>query len=333
VKTARNASYDFLRTTAAFAVVVVHVSTGVIFFEPGLDQPHWWLGNFFDASVRWCVPIFIMLSGALQIPKSRRFSSGAFIKSRLTRILWPSIFWSAFYIGFSIWMNHYQEIGFALAAMGGKPFFHLWYFYLSIGLYLATPIIRIIYDRVSNTALASFVVASFVISTIITAPQIGGGFISILSGFAFLSYYVLGAAIVEKRFVFQLPNFLLIAVLILSWLSLATGAALLMPSYGAAGWEYMFSFSHVVVALMAISIFLLCHHQVQFAASSAIGPYTLGIYAIHPLWILALEHVGISGFSFGAWLGIPLTALIVFLLSIASTRLLCQVPALRLVLQ
>ncbi len=333
VNSPRNPAYDFLRVAAAFAVVWVHVSTGVVFFNPTLDNLQWWIGDFADAFGRWCVPIFIMLSGALLIPKSRKLLPREFHRSYMPRILWPAVFWSAFYLLFSYGVaKNIDEIGVFLALMGGKPFFHLWYFYLALVLVALTPLLQKLQDQLNWSKIVMVVVVCFVLSTAASAPGFGGGMWMALTVPAYLSYFILGAALVKRPPLTTQQQVYAMIVAIVCGLVIAGGAALLMPRFGSAGWEFMYSYSNIFVAVMGGSIFWAGISLKAHPLFSKLGPYTLGIYAIHPLWVMALGKFEISGFSFGPLIGIPLTTCVVFLLSLGSVFILARIKHLRPVL-
>lgn len=55
-----------LRAIATIAVVLLHSSAKFVTNEYQLnDLLAWQAGNLLDSSTRWCVPIFVMLSGFL----------------------------------------------------------------------------------------------------------------------------------------------------------------------------------------------------------------------------------------------------------------------------
>lgn len=62
---AREFRFDVLRVIGAFSVVWLHVSAVVVRNDPDLRSMTWWVGNVADALSRWCVPVFVMLSGAM----------------------------------------------------------------------------------------------------------------------------------------------------------------------------------------------------------------------------------------------------------------------------
>ena len=54
-----------LRFISVLAVITVHtVAPYVGDYNCNLDHPSWWhIGNIIDSTVRFCVPVFLMISG------------------------------------------------------------------------------------------------------------------------------------------------------------------------------------------------------------------------------------------------------------------------------
>ncbi|HCI5633973.1 TPA: acyltransferase family protein, partial [Klebsiella variicola subsp. variicola] len=91
-----------LRVFSAFAVVMLHVAAGFVggieLSDLNYGNREWWAGNIYDSVTRWCVPLFVMISGYFLLNKDEPTS--VFFKKRLNKILIPLIFWSVF---FSFW--------------------------------------------------------------------------------------------------------------------------------------------------------------------------------------------------------------------------------------
>ena len=87
---------DMLRIAAILAVVVIH-SVGYATKQSGTGwhSAWWWGANLLNSACLWCVPVFVMVSGALLLDPARRVSSGAFLKRRAVRIGLPLAFWIA----------------------------------------------------------------------------------------------------------------------------------------------------------------------------------------------------------------------------------------------
>jgi surface polysaccharide O-acyltransferase-like enzyme len=76
------------RIAAVFTVVFLHVSASIV-FGASFGSESWWIGNVYDSLSRWCVPVLVMISGALLLDESKQEDATAFYQKRLSRIFWP----------------------------------------------------------------------------------------------------------------------------------------------------------------------------------------------------------------------------------------------------
>jgi surface polysaccharide O-acyltransferase-like enzyme len=140
-------------------------------------------GNFWGSMVRPCVPLFVMITGALLLPI--KGDTTVFYKKRILRVLWPFIIWSVLYnifpwvtglLGlpptvvtdlvayageehmrqsFAVAMKYIAEIPFNFSLMD----VHMWYIYTLIGLYLYMPIFSAWVEKASERAKLWFLIA------------------------------------------------------------------------------------------------------------------------------------------------------------------------------
>src|SRR5690554_5861581 len=131
---------DWLRVISIFVVVGVHVVSKII--NTGhVDEWEWQFANAIDSAIRWCVPVFFMLSGALLLTLKREDPIGEFLKRRLTKVIIPLIFWSGVYIAYKMFE---QGESFTVGQMfeiffTDDVYYHLWFLYVIIGLYIMAP--------------------------------------------------------------------------------------------------------------------------------------------------------------------------------------------------
>lgn len=150
---------DLLRIAAAFAVVLLHVAA-VVMSDRSVTLVQWWAGNIHEVISRWCVPVFIMISGALLLDDHRPFAPGQFYRRRVARLLWPLIFWSVAYLIYRHVHDHTNRTTLFIDTLHGEPYTHLWFLYMLIGLYAATPLLRIVVansDRATLTITAALI--------------------------------------------------------------------------------------------------------------------------------------------------------------------------------
>lgn len=184
---------DVVRFIAMFTVVCCHC-TDPFNFYPGpapdnIDQIKFW-GAAYGAFLRPCVPLFVMITGALLLPV--RGSASVFYKKRIPRVLWPFLIWSVIYnlfpwitglLGlnpdvildffpysgeevtrqsFVVSMDYILRIPFNFSLLA----VHMWYIYLLIGLYLYLPVFSAWVEKASEKAKLWFLLA-FAVTTLL----------------------------------------------------------------------------------------------------------------------------------------------------------------------
>lgn len=170
---------DVVRFIAMFTVVCCHC-TDPFNFYPGpapdniADIKLW--GALYGSLLRPCVPLFVMITGALLLPV--RGDASVFYKKRIFRVLWPFLIWSVLYNLFpwftgllglnpEIILDFFpysgeqaarQSLAVSMGYISQLPFnfslldVHMWYIYLLIGLYLYMPIFSAWVEKASNKA-------------------------------------------------------------------------------------------------------------------------------------------------------------------------------------
>ena len=103
---------DVIRALVMFGVVLAHVSADVITEWGRFPASWWWAANIYDSFARGCVPVFVMVSGALLLPKDESYRS--FFVKRFKRILIPFVVWTALYL---LWERQFYlpSLGFSEA--------------------------------------------------------------------------------------------------------------------------------------------------------------------------------------------------------------------------
>ena len=145
---------DFLRVTACFLVMTVHATEPFYLGGDGtlvlLASDAFWV-SVFEGLARCCVPLFVIVSGYLQLPV--RYETGEFFRRRAVRILVPLVFWTVVYAlvsGSPIASFKGLLLNFNYAAG------HLWFVYMLLGLYLIMPLLSPWAARVSRRELSVY---------------------------------------------------------------------------------------------------------------------------------------------------------------------------------
>ena len=337
---------DLLRVAAALAVVVVHVSAAPVVYLPDLTSLERHAANLLDSLSRWCIGVFIMVSGALLLDPERRESVPGFFRKRVRRILVPILFWSAAYFALTLALGRPLTPTKALQLLWeGRPWYHMWYLFMVIGLYAVTPILRSYVARSGTelrwgvTILALVLTSLWDLRLAIDEEHLPA---TVATMFVpYLGYYMLG---------YELRRLAPIAVSSdLLWLGFGVGAIAtivgsqqLMSAYGASRpGLYMYEYLSPNVILMSAALFCLASRtgsglghgggRGAFIARwvAGVAPLTLGIYLWHPMLIVAFRKLGLTAIGFENGLGVVLVVVPVFALSLLLTWLMSRIPILR----
>ena len=177
---------DVMRFVAMFTVVCCHCADPFNFYTgeipDNIGEIKFW-GAAYGAFLRPCVPLFVMITGALLLPVKGEAS--VFYKKRIPRVLWPFLIWSVLYNLFpwftgvlglnpDVILDFFpysgeeatqQSLSVSLKNIAEIPLnfslldVHMWYIYLLIGLYLYLPIFSAWVEKASDKAKLWFLVA------------------------------------------------------------------------------------------------------------------------------------------------------------------------------
>lgn len=150
---------DAIRAYAIIAMVAYHSSGAYIQFAYKAESRSWWLiTDFIRTSTSNCVPLFVMLSGMMLLGKNEPLS--LFFRKRLGKVLLPFIAWIVLHLLYLIYIegNTYSGLEIIKTVLKGPVYPHLWFIYMLIVLYLATPILRIFCNNSGKQTLLYFII-------------------------------------------------------------------------------------------------------------------------------------------------------------------------------
>ena len=216
----RESIYDFIRVISCFCVIVIHASI----------ETQGVTGAVFQVVSRTALPMFFLLSGALILGDERKESMGRFYWKRFVSILVPFLLYGIVYTG---WVNQGHEIPEHMSRadlivlfreipnavklnLKEMQFFHLWFMYAILGLYLITPFLKTGLKAMSDKmlfALAVFILVIMAILDYLPLADISIGIDFILNNW--ILYYILGY-IITRSFMKKWYPLLFIAGLIMA---------------------------------------------------------------------------------------------------------------------
>ena len=336
--------FDLLRILASVAVICLHV------YSPdaqgyGPDSLHFTVYTLITTPLRWAVPIFLMISGALFLSPERQLTPSQLYRKTISRVVVSFLVWSLFYAlvhclktGKGVWTLLNQLL---------RGHYHMWYLFLILGLYLLTPVLRKLIESRKTTEylLALLFVFVFLLSRLLdfigmldfphldVVSSLHGAVAQAnpLPGRYALFYYLLGhylhthkprALLRRSAYALGIAGYLLTAGLTL-WHSRMLGSTS----------DHFIDAASMLVLFMSVALFLFFGHA--FAAFqpslrakrvlSALSVCTYGVYLVHPFFIEILvpavpSEALLLPFTLPAW------AAAIYALSFAASFLLMKLP-------
>ncbi|MDI3394703.1 acyltransferase family protein [Pseudomonas sp. V98_8] len=134
---------DMCRLIAMYGVLVIHISAPIFYDYRNIDLSSFLVANALDSIARVSVPLFAMLSGALLLGRNMSKGMGGVV-SRILKVAIPLLFWSVLHV---FWLNYWTgkplDIPSALSqALQGPVMYHLWFVYMTIGVYILLPVLQ-----------------------------------------------------------------------------------------------------------------------------------------------------------------------------------------------
>jgi surface polysaccharide O-acyltransferase-like enzyme len=158
---------DVLRILAIFFVILMHV-TVIYISEHVINLNTWIPALLYDNISRWCVPVFFMVSGMFLLdPSKANESTKNFLKKRLVAVLIPFITWNIIYAIYRVSID--PSLGFTnliLMGFGSEIYYHMWFVYTLIGLYLITPVVRVFTKYATKGQLEYYLISWFVLTAL-----------------------------------------------------------------------------------------------------------------------------------------------------------------------
>lgn len=162
--------YDYIRVISCLAIIVIHC-TDVLLDNQDYGRT-WWIGNIIQAFVRIALPMFVLLSGSLLLNNQNQETLGNFYMKRLIKIVIPLCIYSFIYI-FVFRHNYSLEIFKPMnlknaikSILEGNVYYHLWFVYMIIGLYLCTPFLKKMCQSLTDKECQGLTILIFIISII-----------------------------------------------------------------------------------------------------------------------------------------------------------------------
>ncbi len=353
----RIAYMDVIRVMACYMVAMIHVRFA---FDLNTDVAT----QFYVAFLRPCVPFFIMISGALLLPI--KYDTRTFFRKRFSRVLVPFLIWSVAYVFLpapskinfggienvltSSTLNSVAKSLLMIPVNFTWVNVHFWFMYTIIGLYLFMPVISPWIEKVSKRGIEAFLMAWFATTVLfytqIWFPQIHGvcdwnefGMLYNFGGY--LGYLVLGFYLRKYNTLatFKSVGFGLLLFIVGGYFthkgllySLSHADQMIWIAVESKKVEFFINNLSVNVVMMTAGLFMMLQKvRLKGIADNIIkelSKYSYAIFLVHyivNIWMLHYIGNG-EGIGVSSWLGQPLLALLVFVISYLIVKLISYLP-------
>ena len=330
----RIAYIDLLRIIAIFAVIMIHVSAEN-WYTDTIDS-NWLFNNFINTLVNgWPVPLFVVISGSLQLNNDKFTIKNMFFKY-IPRILLCLIFWHVIYYFYSKPIFNLDNLITCFKSLLlGKTYSHLWFLYMLLGLYLLTPILNKLVKNLTKKEFIYILVLGFGLTSFI--PTINLLFDIDLTKFilpykvlnfnVYIFYYLLGYYL----FQYSIPkSSLLLFISIVSFIVLG-----IVSGYRSYYLKDAFTYasnSSVFSLMIVTSLYSIVKEKYGKMVNhrfSLVGKLTFGVYLIHFFIEKLLVYAGIHAYIMTPILGNVVISFLVFGLSFLLCYVISKISFLR----
>lgn len=332
---------DLLRILAAFSVVMLH-SAAQFWYTLDIHTCEWLVANSYDATFRFGVPVFVMISGALFLSPDYSLDLKRLYKRNIFRYLVIYILWSGLY---GLW----DMKGFPVGELGWKGCvreliygrYHLWFLPMIIGIYMLLPILKGWLRNAEKKNVQYFLLLFLVF-------QIGGETLRaltvtdelhyLLDEFrpemvcGYIGYFVWGYYLVHVGVGRKVCRFFYIAAVPALICNVVLGDLLALRRGQAVGSLYdsfgVFTFLVVTAVFLGMKEFKKSEEW-GTGSRKVIGELaadTLGVYLIHIGLLEGLQLLGLHSMTLPIVIGIPVMALVSFCLGILVSAFLRRIP-------
>lgn len=330
--------FDALRVFASLAVMVLHLAAQH-WGDADLGSAAWRAFNGWNAAVRWCVPVFVMISGALFLERPADIKR--LLGRHVARVAVAFVFWSGVYALVSA--RRYPLVRWQIVYEFVRGHYHLWFLYMIAGLYLLVPLLRAIVT--AKRLGAYFLLLTFLFGFLL--PELTGvialytnhlgadlqaalqtvdlRFVMGFSGYFALGYFL------NRRALSRGEELAIYALGVLGFLVTLFGTRVVSLRAGAPS-SLLYGYCTVNVLCEAAAVFTLFKQRLKLESRllGALSGASFGAYLIHALVIDTLQfRFGVDTLSLNPLLSVPLLAAATFVCAYGASLVLRKIPVAR----
>lgn len=338
----RQLHMDLLRIFACFSVLMLHTASQFWYTLP-VQSAEWIVSNVYDSAFRFGVPIFVMISGRFFLSRPGEIDVRKLYSKHILRLLVAYGVWSLIYGIWDcrFWMGN-EGVGwkvYVTEVLMGR--YHLWYLPMLIGIYILLPVLKSWVMHCSKKNMEYFLIMFGVLQigfSTVKILYIPASVLEVIYQFdnvemvcSYVGYFVLG------YYLYRYP----LSKKAQKWVY-AGGVLGLMGAIGVSTLDALRRATPVSTAFDSFSIFtfgvtlaVYVFFQEVLGKKSfkkgeklikEVSANTFGIYLMHLWFVEYLGDKGITTMSVNIALGIPLLAVVCFLVCALASALLRRIP-------
>ena len=342
---------DYLRVFASVAIILLHVTAQNMCYVE-LAGTEWNIYNICNSASRWGVPVFVMMSGALFLP--REIPTKTLYKKYISRMAIAYVVWSAFYaivdsISNLIFTEGYQISFVEIIGSFISGAVHLCFLPMIIGLYMCIPLIKQLTqnDKLIKYFLLLSIIFCFIKVEIelVTNNLLSGNIQIIFQNVntvfknfnmnlivGFVAYFILGFYLnkteISKKhrtIIYILGVAGLILTILLNFLASKNAGKSLEVFYGA---------TTINVLLMSVAIFVWFKYNAKGTKLlnkiiPKLSKYSFGAFLVHIFILQCLKAIGIQSTSFHPVLSVPAITIFTTVVSYLISLVLNKIPIIK----
>jgi surface polysaccharide O-acyltransferase-like enzyme len=335
---------DMTRIIAIIAVIANHTVAQFLFDWNKISIINWWVSDFYGAVIRFAVPVFLILSGYLLLDKQE--DDKIFFFKRFYKVVIPLIAWS---IIFMIYKTNYNasiifSAVFIKEFLDESIYYHLYFLYIILGLYIITPLLRRILLHASMRDIYYYLIM-WVIFTPIVQLFITFGYnivVPVEAATGYLGYYILGY-IIKKEQITSKRIYISGILAVISLMGTVVGTYIMTSSTGQLNNSFTNGLT-ITIVIYSSCIFILLREILSRLIVAekwqktivTISGATMGIYLIHPIFLSFILN-GVFGVHLlsekilSPIISVPLVTLLLFVLSLMSVLILQKIPLVKII--
>lgn len=321
--------FRWIRLLACLAAIGYNTLTAAIdYFESSATYAQLHSAQTAEHLLMWCVPCFLMVTGALLLDPSRDIWTGKLFGKYIRRVVLALVCFSLIFQCLDSLMGEGRSLvgGWLSDLFQDTGWPHMWYLYLMIGIYLMIPFYRIIAERATRNQIWFLIAVLLLFLSVLPTFRVFG----LESGF-FLPTMLIYPAYVFAGYVLFQRN---MPVWAAALLAAAGTAAILYLSFNLAdGGAELTGYDSMAVAAQSIGLYslLLRAKTAEFAFLRSMDDCVFGIYLIHFIGIkVFMKWVGFDPFLHGQAASFLGLVLFCFFGAYAIAFLLRRVPGVNL---